>query len=209
MRIGIKSNHPHIVTLGLAHILKNYGSVNIISNGLYGNGLLFLEEDDKEQERDGIFFNSSVACEYELVVNEDTSCDMYLFHLLPSYRELKPYPEEFSQTKNIILIENPPVDVGLRKKFILSKAGLPENDNTIVFTPEEKDIVCDYRFGIQLTFSLDKLSKTYQRILLEVFNLIHGTSFSKIKQIKNEAKKKAIRETSSTSSNTPTKEDLS
>ena len=156
--------------------------MNVLSHGLYDN--LLFDGDDKDQERDGVLFNSDELCDYELEINPEEPCDISLYYSRPYYRELK--AAQKANENGFLIVEVPALDLKYGKRLVMSEYGISP-EKYIEFTPEEKDIIADYHLGVKPNFSLDKISKTYHRVLLDVYNAIHGTSFTKIKQI---AKKK-------------------
>lgn len=188
MRIGITSNYPHVFVLGLAHMLKLSGSVNIKTDGLYSD--LLFEGSDMEQERDGVFFNTTEPCDYELVINDEESCDYRIIHFRPIYRELlnisSTNPIFKEDDEHIILVaELLSSDMRYGKKFFTGTYDLSSHVKYFESILEGKDLTTDYYLGMRPAFSLDKTSKTYQSMLLNVYNALHQTGHTKIKQIKH------------------------
>lgn len=187
MKIGITSNYPYVFVLSLAHILKLSGSVNIKTDGLYKE--LLFDGSDMEQERDGIFFNVTEPCDYELIVNGRDSCDYRIIHFRPIYRELlnisRNNPTFSEDDKHIVLAaELFSSDMRYGKKFFAETYNLPNHVKYFESILEEKDLTTDYYFGMRPVFALDRTSKAYQSMLLNIYNVLHQTDYTKIKQIK-------------------------
>lgn len=182
MKIGIVSNYPHVFALALAHTLKLGGSVNMKTD-LY-DGLLFAS--GTRQERDGVLFNADEACDYDIVVNEESPCDFWIFHFRPVYRELvrmtgTPFP---SGGANVILAaEYIAPDLRYGRKFFAAACHLPASADCFECVLEEKDFLTDCYFGMKADFSLDRLSKNYRTMLLDIYNRLHDTSYTRLKQI--------------------------
>lgn len=185
MKIGVSSNYPYVFVLSLAHILKLSGTVNVITNGLYNN--LLFEGTDDDQERDGIFFNSKNVCDYELITNNAEPCDYTIIHFRPIYRELESLAKQtLPENKETVILAAELISSELHygKKLFLSLTELPQNTKYTETVLDEKDLLLDYYFGMRPEFSLDKCSKNYQAMLLDIYNSIMGTTHTKIKQIK-------------------------
>lgn len=188
MRIGITSNYPHVFTLALAQILKLSGTVNIVTDGLYSE--LLFEGPDKEQERDGIFFNTTEPCDYELIVDTDELCDWRIIHFRPIYRELLKISEEIPAFKEdnehiILAAELISSDMRYGKKFFFSTYDLPNHTKYSECVLENRDLSTDYYLGMKPVFSLEKTSKPYQSMLLDIYNALHQTTHTRLKQIKS------------------------
>lgn len=184
MKIGITSNYPHVFTLALAHTLKQGGSVNVRTD-IY-DGLLFGS--GAGQERDGILFNADGTCDYSIEVNGDSPCDFRIFHFRPVYRELIRMEEVIHRSgeeHTILAAEFAIPDLRYGHKLFTSVCHLPGSTEYFEAVLEEKDLLADCYFGMSPEFSLDRLSKGYRTMLLGIYNRIHGTSYTRIKQIRS------------------------
>lgn len=185
MKIGIVSKYPHVFALALAHTLKQGGSVNVKTN-VY-DGLLF--ESGANQEQGGIVFNTDEPCDYEISINGEDSCDILICHSRSVYRDFSEQNTSIpvKGADVILVVEHLLPGVRFGRRFITSACRLPAAADCFEYILEEKDLLADCHFGMKPDFSLDKLSKSYRTMLLDLYNRLHGTSYTRIKQIRKGA----------------------
>ena len=192
MNIKISSPYPEFFTIALASILKLAGSVNIITNGEYTQ--LLFDGADYDQERNGIYFNASgTDFDYQLVLTDEIPCEYHILYTHPRHRDLvklqallpeSPLVEDQEKSKYIVVTDQMSSYLKFGYKYILSVLNVPQTTTHYEIPLDEHDLVADFTFGMNLTITKDKLSKTYQNVLLQIFNVINNTSYTKLKQIK-------------------------
>lgn len=192
MKLNIISEHPHQFALALASMLRLAGTVNVLTDGEYSR--LLFDGTDEGQERDGICFNAKGEFDYEISLHPNArECDYRIMVVRPVYLELLRMGRGLVESaafmepmgRNIIVMEQVPVGLKFGHKLAASSLGLPPDTEHYEIPLDEHDLLAECCFGMDTSFSHEKLSKGYQAVLLTVYNSLHGSSYTKLKQLKS------------------------